>query len=151
MTLTIDDINNWRKVYFRLNLVSLITLYMYIFLPPKRQDSGFITKTSKYDKNIILPSISLLITWSAHFPSFKMNGIYPQRNIDCVSLLGRHDLQSPDFLRNGHEAPSTWGPVHGLFDCPALLCLIDFFIARLSSRSFIHFFSLLFPNADNRR
>lgn len=136
---------------------------------------GFILRSSKYFKNINLLRVlffSFVISkleyassvWSPHyiylklavekiqrrflkFLSFKLDGTYPQRNIDYVSLLERHGLQPLDYRREVQGARFIWKLVHGRIDCPFLLSMISFLVPRSSSRS-TNTFSLPFPRTN---
>lgn len=69
------------------------------------------------------------------FLSFKLDGVYPVRNIDYGALLDRHGMRTVASRRERQGARFMWKLVHGTVDCPNLLSSLNFLVPRISSRS----------------
>ncbi|XP_063924562.1 uncharacterized protein LOC135138515 [Zophobas morio] len=66
--------------------------------------------------------------------SYKIDGFYPQRNIDYNYLLQKHGFVSLKNRREEHSARFISRLISGKIDCPELLERVNFHVPRVASR-----------------
>ncbi|XP_063924610.1 uncharacterized protein LOC135138559 [Zophobas morio] len=66
--------------------------------------------------------------------SYKIDGFYPQRNIDYNYLLQKHGFVSLKNRREEHSARFISKLISGKIDCPELLERVNFHVPRVASR-----------------
>ena len=69
-----------------------------------------------------------------NYASFKLDNIYPGRDVDSQSLLERHDIMSLASRRIFSSARYMWMLIHNKIDAPFILARVPFHVPRLSSR-----------------
>lgn len=68
------------------------------------------------------------------FLSFKLDGEYPIRGIDYITLLERHSMKSLRERRETQGFQFVWKLLHGMVDCNDLISSISFTVPRQNAR-----------------